>query len=341
MNVALVYGGSSSEREISILSGKHVARHLQAPDRQVFEIDLYNSSWNLVAVNLISVPETPIDKNDFTVRWKGEKITFDIVVLMVHGTPGEDGLFISYLQMLGIPHTGCQARVALLAFDKYACKCFLRTQGVLMPKEIRVTKATETGLWEDPAGWHKQAEKILGPMPWFVKPSAGGSSFGISRVHSPEALLPAVEKALKEDVVVLVEEYIEGVEVTNGYMKTKEKEFVLPVTEIVPHTPTGFFDYQAKYKGASSEITPARISEDATKQVQDTTAFIYHALMCKGVVRVDYILRGDKLFFLEVNTVPGMTTKSLVPQEIEAAGMILKEFLDYQLQSATDEHKVF
>lgn len=163
MNVALVYGGSSSEREISILSGKHVARHLQAPDRQVFEIDLYNSSWNLVAVNLISVPETPIDKNDFTVRWKGEKITFDIVVLMVHGTPGEDGLFISYLQMLGIPHTGCQARVALLAFDKYACKCFLRTQGVLMPKEIRVTKATETGLWEDPQAGTSKPKKYLVP----------------------------------------------------------------------------------------------------------------------------------------------------------------------------------
>ena len=145
MNVALVYGGSSSEREISILSGKHVARHLQAPDRQVFEIDLYNSSWNLVAVNLISVPETPIDKNDFTVRWKGEKITFDIVVLMVHGTPGEDGLFISYLQMLGIPHTGCQARVALLAFDKYACKCFYVHKGT-HAKEIH--KRIETGLWK-------------------------------------------------------------------------------------------------------------------------------------------------------------------------------------------------
>ncbi|HHV39997.1 MAG TPA: ATP-grasp domain-containing protein [Bacteroidales bacterium] len=341
MNVALVYGGSSSEREISILSGKHVAQHLQAPDRHVFEVDLYNSRWNLVAVNGNAVPKTPIDKNDFTVHWEGEKISFHAVVLMVHGTPGEDGLFISYLQMLGIPHTGCSAKVALTAFDKYACKCVLRAQGVLMPKEIRVTKAMESSLWEDPVRWCKQAEKTIGPMPWFVKPASGGSSFGISRVHNPSDLLPAVERALEEDVVVLIEEYIEGVEVTNGYMKTKDREFILPVTEIVPHTPTGFFDYQAKYKGASSEITPARIPAHITKQIQDTTSFIYNTLMCKGVVRVDYILRGDSLFFLEVNTVPGMTTKSLVPQEIEAAGMTLREFLNYLLESALDDHKVF
>ena len=333
MNIALVYGGSSSEREISILSGKNTAAHLVAPDRDVFEIDIYNGTWNLVAVNGKATAPVPVDKNNFTLQWEGESVSFHVVLLMVHGTPGEDGLLISYLQMLGIPHTGCSAKVALLAFDKYACKCFLRTQGVLMPKEIRITRKNREGSWQ------QQAEEVLGPMPWFVKPAAGGSSFGISRVDSKEELVPAIERAMQEDEVVLIEEYIEGVEVTNGMMKTATKEFVLPVTEIVPHSASGFFDYQAKYKGASSEITPARISPEMTKLVQETTSFIYDALLCRGVIRVDYILRGTALYFLEVNTVPGMTTKSLVPQEIEAAGMTLREFLESMIEAAIDEHK--
>lgn len=333
MNVALIYGGNSSEREISVMSGKHIAGHLSGGNRNVFEIDIYQTKWKLVAVNGQEIQPVEVDKNGFTVIWEGERIFFDVALLMIHGTPGEDGLFISYLEMMGIPHTGCPARVALLAFDKYACKCFLRRAGVRMPRDFRITANTPSD------SWIEQAAGILGPMPWFVKPVAGGSSFGVSKVCDTAELLPAVENALKEDRVVLIEEFIDGTEVTNGYMKTAVREYVLPVTEIVPHSQCSFFDYNAKYKGASTEITPARISPEMTSRVQQTTELIYDTLLCRGVIRVDYIVRGSDLYFLEVNTVPGMTTRSLVPQEIEAAGMTLQEFLDELIRSVIDEHQ--
>jgi D-alanine-D-alanine ligase len=333
MNIALVYGGNSSEREISVLSGKNIAGSLFRESRNVFEIDIYYNNWKLVAVNGLEIQPVQVDKNGFTVLWEDTQIRFDVAVMMIHGTPGEDGLFISYLEMMGIPHTGCSARVALMAFDKYACKTFLRPAGIKMPRACRITEKTLTREWQG------EVSRILGPPPWFVKPVAGGSSFGISKVHEPEALLPAVEEAMKEDSQVLVEAYIEGTEVTNGIMKTREKAYILPVTEIVPHRECEFFDYNAKYKGASAEITPARISPEWTERVQQTTSSIYDTLNCRGIVRVDYIIRGEDLYFLEVNTVPGMTTRSLVPQEIEAAGFTLPEFLDALIGDAIDEYQ--
>lgn len=332
MNIALVYGGNSSEREISVLSGKNIAGYILKEGRNVFEIDIYQTRWKLVAVNGTETQPSEVDKNGFTVMWEGERIVFDLALIMIHGTPGEDGLFISYLEMMGIPHTGCPARVALLTFDKYACKCFLRRAGIRMPGEFRVTRKMLSLPWEE------RAAAALGPMPWFVKPVAGGSSFGISKVCHAGELRQAVELALQEDSVVLIEEYIEGTEVTNGIMKTPEKEYVLPVTEIVPHSECVFFDYNAKYKGASTEITPARISPEMTRLVQDTTSFIYDTLLCRGIVRADYIIRGSDLFFLEVNTIPGMTRKSLVPQEVEAAGMTMQDFMDALIRSATHEY---
>lgn len=333
MNIALIYGGNSSEREISVLSGKNIAGHLFREGRNVFEIDIYYNNWKLVAVNGLEVQPVQVDKNAFTVLWEEAQVHFDVALLMIHGTPGEDGLFISYLEMMGIPHTGCPARVALMAFDKYACKTFLRPAGIKMPRACRITEKTLTREWQG------EVPRVLGPPPWFVKPVSGGSSFGISKVREPEALLSAVEEALKEDSQVLVEEYIEGTEVTNGIMKTREKAYVLPVTEIVPHKECEFFDYNAKYKGASAEITPARISPELTETVQQTTSLIYDTLLCRGIVRVDYIIRENEVYFLEVNTVPGMTTRSLVPQEIEAAGFTLSEFLDELLRAAIDEYQ--
>lgn len=333
MNIALVYGGNSSEREISVLSGKNISTHLLAADRNVFEIDIFGTRWELVAVNGQDVPPAQVDKNGFTVTWQGEGISFDVVVLMIHGTPGEDGLLIAYLEMLGIPHTGCPARTALLAFDKLACKAYLRGNGIKMAREFRVTRQTLAGPWQ------QQAARVLGPMPWFVKPVAAGSSYGVSRVSEPAELLPAVEYAMKEDHVVMIEEFIQGIEVTNGIMKTAEKEFILPVTEIIPGNGCEFFDYKAKYQGVSMEITPARITPRMTHLVQQTTSRIYDNLMCRGIVRVDYILRGEDLYFLEINTLPGMTQKSLVPQEILSAGMTLRGFLDQLIRSAIDEYQ--
>ncbi|HOO42290.1 MAG TPA: D-alanine--D-alanine ligase [Bacteroidales bacterium] len=333
MNIALIYGGNSSEREISVLSGKNIAANLCREGRNVFEIDVYYNNWKLVAVNGMEIQPVQVDKNGFTVVWDDTQISFDVALLMIHGTPGEDGLFISYLEMMGIPHTGCPARVALMAFDKYACKTFLRPTGIKMPRACRITEKTLTREWQG------EVPRVLGPPPWFVKPVSGGSSFGISKVREQEDLLSAVEEALKEDTQVLIEEYIEGTEVTNGIMKTREKAYVLPVTEIVPHKECEFFDYNAKYKGASAEITPARISPELTERVQQTTSLIYDTLVCRGIVRVDYIIRENEVYFLEVNTVPGMTTRSLVPQEIEAAGFTLSEFLDELLRAAIDEYQ--
>jgi len=333
MNIALIYGGNSSEREISVLSGKNIAVNLFREGRNVFEVDIYYNNWKLVAVNGLEIQPVQVDKNGFTVLWEDTQIRFDVALLMIHGTPGEDGLFISYLEMMGIPHTGCPARVALMAFDKYACKTFLRPAGIKMPRACRITEKT---LARD---WQGEVPRALGPPPWFVKPVAGGSSFGISKVREPEALLSAVEEAMKEDNQALVEEYIEGTEVTNGIMKPREKAYMLPVTEIVPHGECEFFDYNAKYKGASAEITPARISTELTALVQQTTSLIYDTLLCRGIVRVDYIIRGNDLYFLEVNTVPGMTTRSLVPQEIEAAGFTLPEFLDELILATIDEYQ--
>ncbi|MFA5662210.1 MAG: D-alanine--D-alanine ligase [Bacteroidales bacterium] len=333
MNIALIYGGNSSEREISVLSGKNISGNLLREGRNVFEIDIYYDNWKLVAVNGLEIQPVQVDKNGFTVEWEESRVKFDVALLMIHGTPGEDGLFISYLEMMGIPHTGCPARVALMAFDKYACKTFLRPAGIKMPRACRITEKTLGRSWQE------EASRVLGPMPWFVKPVAGGSSFGISKVREPEALLAAVEEALKEDDQILVEEYIEGTEVTNGIMKTREKAYILPVTEIVPYRECEFFDYKAKYKGASAEITPARISPELTSLVQQTTSLIYDTLVCRGIVRVDYIIRGNEVYFLEVNTVPGMTTRSLVPQEIEAAGFTLPEFLDELIRAAIDEYQ--
>lgn len=341
--IALIYGGNSKECEISVLSGKNIASHIDRTKYRVFEILLKDKSWTVQNPAGDGADNPRINKDDFSFVWQGRKIRFDVALIMVHGTPGEDGLLQSYLELLHIPHTSCPASTSLMTFDKYACKALLRDAGICLPREVRLQKSRYQ---EESAAGLFSARDIIRQtgLPLFVKPNMGGSSYGISRVNTEEALQPAIEKAFAYDRTVLVETCIEGRELTNGVFKAHTpggiRHYRLPVTEIIPSPDCEFFDYEAKYYGKSREITPAVLEEELRDRIQETSSFIYDYLNCSGIVRMDYILRKgpvgqkDELFFLEVNTVPGMTPMSLVPQELRAAGYSLEDFLEALIEDA-------
>ncbi|MFA5713089.1 MAG: D-alanine--D-alanine ligase [Bacteroidales bacterium] len=325
--VALVYGGDSSEYEISIKSAKHIAKHIDTTRYEVWEVLIKGAQWDVLPLfadlNDPNLVRYPIEKSDFSFSIPNRdggverRVKFDVVLIMIHGTPGENGLFQAYLEMIGIPFTTSSAAVALLAFNKYACKSFLRGFGVTMPKDLYLKEGDPY----DP----KEIVKKLG-LPLFVKPNNGGSSFGASKVESIRELSTAIDYAFKEDSAILIEEYIEGREVTNGVFNDILK---LPVTEIIPHNQ--FFDYEAKYLGASDEICPAPIDDELRDKIIEVSHSIYRYLNCKGFVRIDYIVRNNHPYFLEINTVPGMTEMSLIPQQIRAVGLSIEEFLNLLL----------
>lgn len=355
-NIALVYGGDSSEYEVSVKSGKHIAQNIDRDRYNVWEVLLRGGEWNVLAgadggpaVVDENCRRFPVDKADFSFVIPsrsgigGKRVKFDKALIMIHGTPGENGLLQAYFQMIGMPFTSCSAEVSLLTFNKYACKCYLRDTGVKMAREIFLRDTDAYNTFEIIAK--------LG-LPLFVKPNSGGSSFGITKVKRPEELATAISAAFKEDDSILIEEFIDGVEMTNGVFENGVLDgagsvesagngvedkgnavigelFRLPVTEIIPDNE--FFDYEAKYLGASQEICPARISEELSDRIIDMSHKIYRHLGCKGFVRVDYIVRGGEIFFLEINTVPGMTEMSLVPQQVRAAGLTIKEFVNHLL----------
>ena len=306
-NIALIYGGNSSEWQISIQSGKFVASHIDRSRYNVYEVLLRGASW--------SVGGTEIDKTDFSLTVGGEKIRFDMAFILIHGTPGENGLLQGYLEMLGVPFNTCSAFVSALTFDKHSCKRFLDFAGVKMAKDLFLRRGSE----------YTPAEIVrdLG-LPLFVKPSNGGSSFGVTKVKHEDELAAAMEEAFKECDSVLIEEALRGRELTNGIYCEGGRLITLPVTEII--TEREFFDYDAKYLGESNEVCPAEISETLSEKVREITAFIYNYLGCKGLVRMDYILSGEDIYFLEINTVPGMTPMSLVPGQVRAAGIDLQQF---------------
>ncbi|MEN6618067.1 MAG: D-alanine--D-alanine ligase [Rikenellaceae bacterium] len=312
--VALIYGGDSSEAEVSVKSGKHMAQHIDRERYEVFEVLIKGSDWG---VQLENGTVIQIDKADFSFTDStGRKVNFDIAFIMIHGTPGENGILEAYFEMVGQPSTTCSSVVSAITFNKYACKCYLRDTGILMAREVFMRK-----------GDNYSVEDIVARLglPLFVKPDSGGSSFGVTKVKRAEDLHLAIEAALSEGDTVLIEECITGREMTNGVFEADGKLVRLPVTEII--SKNEFFDYEAKYLGASQEICPAAIPEELSERIIDISHKMYHYLGCKGVVRMDYIVRGEDVFFLEINTVPGMTEMSLVPQQVRAAGMTIKEFL--------------
>ncbi|MGM9721011.1 MAG: D-alanine--D-alanine ligase [Candidatus Egerieousia sp.] len=318
-SVAVIYGGNSSEHQVSIQSGKNVAANLDRERYDVYEILIKGKSWSLIARNGEEMEPAEIDKTDFSAAG----VHFDVAFIMIHGTPGENGLLQGYFEMLEIPFTTCNAFVSNIAFDKYSCKRFLDFAGVKFAKDCYIRK----GRPYSPRSIVAQ----LG-LPLFIKPTNGGSSFGVTKVKSMEEIEPAIERAFLENDAVMAEETIVGREVTNGIFTDRGKIVNLPVTEIV--TEREFFDFEAKYQGLSKEICPAPLPPHITEQIQQMTTHIYTFMGCSGLVRMDYIIKGEEIFFLEMNMVPGMTPMSLIPAQVRAAGIEIKEFFTALIESA-------
>jgi D-alanine-D-alanine ligase len=310
--IAIAAGGHSSEFEISVKSATEVSKALSSK-YMVYIIMIRGSEWYWEDQR---GRYHNIDKNDFTLVTDDLKIRFDAVFIAIHGTPGENGLLQGYFDMLKIPYSSCDAFCSALTFNKQACKLFLKEYMIPMADAILIRRNDSL----DPSAIAKK----LG-MPCFVKPNDSGSSFGVSKVKKKEELLDALKKAFKESDEVLIEAFMKGREVACGLLKTSTKTLVLPVTEII--SKNEFFDYEAKYSsGKSEEVTPAVMPLNVTGEIQRLSSFIYDLLGCKGIVRVDFIVIGDKPFFLEINTVPGMTEESLIPQQVKAAGIPFNEF---------------
>ena len=315
-NIALVAGGYSGEYVISIKTAQTIEGALDKELYDAYKIIVTREGWYHEDADGAQVS---VDKNDFSLTIGGRKILFDAVFIAIHGTPGEDGRIQGYLDMLGIPYTSCNAIVSALTFNKSYCNKVVKAFGVVgIANSVHLIK-----------GEPYSVGAILDVLrfPVFVKPNESGSSLGVSKVKSVEDLLPAIEKAFGEDNQVLIEEFIEGRELTIGVYRTGGRLQTLPATEIKSNNE--FFDYEAKYTpGVTSEITPAEIPRNIREELETKAAYIYRHLNCRGIVRMDFILQqpGNKLYFLEVNTMPGQSENSIVPQQVRAAGGDLKTF---------------
>lgn len=312
-NIAVIAGGNSSEREVSLRSANTVLEHL---DKELYNPYLVEIKGNSMTV-ITNGTNTPVDLNDFSFSKDGEKVNFHYAYIIIHGTPGENGILEGYLKMLDIPHSTCGVLASALTFNKFMLNQFLKSFGIRIADSIMLRKG-------DKITADDVVEKI--GLPCFIKPSDGGSSFGTTKVKEPEQIEAAIEAAFNESDEIMIESFMQGTEVTNGYYKTKQREVFLPVTEVVPKR--DFFDYEAKYNGAVEEITPARIPDELRDRIQMLTAAIYKIVGCNGIIRNDYIITEDnKINLLEINTIPGMTETSFIPQQIRAAGMTVKEVL--------------
>lgn len=325
--IAVMYGSDSSEWEVACRSGEFVASRIDGDRYDVYEIFARFGRWQVVACKKkdamkVTFPEgarPEIDKTDFSVNILGEKVKFDYVYVVQHGAPGESGQLQGYFEMLGIPFSSCSSSVSAIAFDKYACKSYIRDLGLVKcAPDAFIHKGADIQAFVD-----EVSSRLRFPV--FVKPTIGGSSFGITMVKDASGLATAVGYAFAEGPTVLVEQGIHGREFTCAAYRTSGQIHTLPIIEII--TSNEYFDYDAKYNGNSREVCPAEASEDIVSLIQNTTARIYDNLGCSGIVRMDYILSDDGLYFLEVNTIPGMTSASLVPKMVRAAGLDMTGFL--------------
>ena len=325
--IAVIYGSDSSEWQVSVRSGEFTASRIDGLLYDVYEIFAREGKWSVAAyrkrnsMRFVFPQEArpQIDKTDFSVVIDGKKVKFDFAYIMQHGTPGENGLMQGYLEMLGIPHRGCNAFVSAITFDKYSCKSYLKdVDYVKCADDIFIRKGEST------EGLAQKAIEKLG-LPLFVKPTDGGSSFGVTKVKSAEDFDKAVDYAFSEGNMIMAEGAIVGRELTCAVYNNGKENVALPVIEII--TENEFFDYEAKYNGHSREVCPAQIPDALRDEIQEVSKKIYSHLGCAGIVRVDYISAENGLYFLEVNTIPGMTAASLVPQMVRAAGMDMTNFL--------------
>ena len=314
--IAIVCGGDSSEHDVSLRSAQGIYSFIDKERYEVYIVDVKGTDWN---VELPDGTLTPIDKNDFSFREEGKLRLFDYAYITIHGTPGENGVLQGYFDLIHLPYSTSGVLVEAMTFDKFVLNQYLRGYGVRVAESVLVRRGQESLLDEQ-----KLVETV--GMPCFVKPACDGSSFGVSKVKNVDQLAPALRKAMMESDEVMIESFLEGTEITVGCYKTKEKSVVLPVTEVV--TKNEFFDYDAKYNGQVEEITPARIPEEQAQRAQQLTSAIYDILHCNGIIRIDYIIspQGD-ISMLEINTTPGMTATSFIPQQVRAAGLEMKDVL--------------
>ncbi|MCK4661560.1 MAG: D-alanine--D-alanine ligase [Bacteroidales bacterium] len=320
-NIAIIAGGDSSEYVISVKSAAQIEKIVDKKLYNVFTIIIHGTDWKLKTSDNT---EIQIDKNDFSINFNGEIIKFECALILIHGTPGEDGKLQAYFELLKIPYTTCNVLTSSLTFNKFFCKTYLNDFGILSPKAIILRK-------KDKYSVDSIIEKI--GLPCFIKPNNGGSSFGISKVADKKDIAAAINKAFNEDDEIIIEEFIEGTEITCGLVKIREKEYIFPLTEII--SKNEFFDYEAKYTdGMADEITPARISNELEIKCKKISSEIYDVLGCYGIVRVDFILKDKNFYFIEINTVPGMTANSIVPQQIKTMGLSMKEMITLVIEDA-------
>lgn len=316
--IAIVCGGDSSEHDVSMHSAQGLYSFFDKERYNIYFVDVKGIDWH---VELEDGTSAPIDKNDFSFIENGKHIEFDYAYITIHGAPGENGIMQGYFDLIHLPYSTSGVLVEALTFDKYVLNNYLRGFGVNVADSILLRRGEEYN--------EEEIEKRLG-MPCFVKPAADGSSFGVSKVKNIDQLAPALRVAFMESDEVMIEGFLDGTEISQGVYKTKDKSIVFPATEVV--TSNEFFDYNAKYNGQVQEITPARINPDTAKRVAAETSRIYDILHANGIIRIDYIISKDKegndvINMLEINTTPGMTATSFIPQQVRAAGLDIKEVL--------------
>ncbi|QHS57484.1 D-alanine--D-alanine ligase [Mucilaginibacter sp. 14171R-50] len=323
LNVALLAGGFTGEYEVSINSAKNIAASLDASKYTVYTILINRNNW----VFETAQGSIDIDKNDFSLTLNGEKIKFDFAFITIHGTPGEDGKLQGYLDMIGIPYNTCDSTTSAITMNKAYTKAIVQgIHGLHTARSIQLHQHDE----HDTATIASTLK-----FPLFIKPNNGGSSVGMSKVYNVSGLHEAIEKAFKEDTQVLIEEFIEGREFSIGIARLNGKVTVLPATEII--SSKDFFDYEAKYTpGVSEEITPADLPEAKNREIADIVTQIYLRLNCRGMVRIDFILLegSQEFYFIEVNTTPGQSANSLIPQQVRAAGMSVTDFYGQLIEGA-------
>ncbi len=319
--IAIVAGGDSSEHVVSLRSAQGIWSFLDHEKYDTYIIVMKGTDWHMVGYDgnqYLNDQKWPVDRNDFSVMKDGQKLTFDFAYIIIHGTPGENGLLQGYFDLIGMPYSCCGVLAAALTCSKYFCNKYLSTMGIPVAKSILLHK--------DDSIDSQYCIEQLG-LPVFVKPNAGGSSYATTKVKQIEKLQPAIADAKNESTgEVIIESFMSGTEITCGCYTSQNGLQALPITEVCPKTE--FFDVDAKYNGAVEEITPARISDALTTRVQELTKRIYKYIGAKGIIRVDYIIIDGEPHLLEVNTTPGMTATSFIPQEVRAAGLDIKDVMD-------------
>lgn len=319
-NIAIICGGDTSEHDVSMRSAAGIASFMDPQRYNIYKVEIHAGKWEAIVPTDKAEVRYPIDRNDFSYTdEQGEKTRPDFCYITIHGAPGENGVLQGYLDMIGMPYSTSGVLVEALTYDKFVLNNYMRALGVRVADSMLVLVGHDKDVRDEDI-----IERI--GLPCFVKPARGGSSFGTTKVKTIEELRPAINVALKEGEDVMVEAFMGGTEITCGCYKTKEKSVVFPITEVVPANE--FFDYDAKYNGQVQEITPARLSQRLTERVQQLTSTIYDILQCHGIIRIDYIItEGEKINLLEINTTPGMTATSFIPQQVRAAGLDIRDVM--------------